>query len=270
MANTNNDPTNRQRKPSQTSSTKCLSQKRKLRAKDFDLISSSFHLTFKTKSGKFQTNVGGYVTLMVGMICLGTLTTTLVQYLQRRSPVVTTSIEAAPAKTEFNMYHENLWCVGSFAIGPVWLKTPARNRFSTIFWVIEDSFYNETTKKFEKKLVRRINSIPCHMLDDPAISKMVRETVDSPGFDLIVVCPDFKSSGEGSLEDFKVAQDLDTLTYRTISMKFYPCSLENPDDCAKPHEMYAMRSDFGKIDKLLKSSDYETLSSGSSTEGLLP
>ena len=107
--------------------TSCKTQLKDIRAKDLDLLASEFNLRFDSTTGNFQTSAGGYLTLMVGLIFLGALMTTTVQYFQRNSPVVTASIEAGPTKSEFNIYYEILWTVG-----PLFLQAGERDRYATI------------------------------------------------------------------------------------------------------------------------------------------
>ena len=229
-----------------------------LRPKDLDILAPEFSLRFNTVTGKFQTTIGGYLTLMVGLICFGALIAASVQYFHRNAPVVTTSLEAGSTKNEFNMYHEGLWLVSGYAIGNSYLQEGERERFITTVWVVEDSFFNTTTNHFEKKLVRIIESAPCQKVsDDPIVKEHYQQVVSIPGFENIVVCLDLKSSGEGALEDFKISQDTENLRYRTVSMKVYPCSLENPDECAKRHQMIPMRADYSNLEKLINSSNFE-------------
>ena len=242
-------------KATPTSCTGCL---KNLRAKDLDILASEFSLRFDSKSGTFQTSAGGYLTMMVGLIFLGALMTTTVQYFQRNSPVVTVSIEAGPTKSEFNVYYETLWTASGVPVGPRFLQAGERERYATIVWVIEDSFFNTKTDKFEKKLVRIIKSTPCEQVSEPLLRDYVKEIVALPGFERIIICPDFKASGgEAAIQDFKISQDREYQRYRGVSMKVYPCSLENPADCAGHQELLGMRSDYTKNDRVLKSSDFK-------------
>ena len=232
------------------------SRKSKGCIKDIDIMSSEFNFRFNSKSGKFQTATGGYMTLMLGIICLATLFTALIQYFQKKDPVVSVSREAGAAFNEFNLYENSLWTPGSFAIGPAWLKSDTIGRFTTIVWEIEDTEFNPSTKQLEKRLVRRMYSVPCPQIVDHLMRNHIRDTVSVPRFDELVYCPDLKTS-DGSMDDFKVSENLDKKKTRKIKMKFYPCSLEDRSKCAHPGEMFGMRVDFAKIDRLLKSPDFE-------------
>ena len=106
-----------------------------LKPKDLDILASEFNLTFDSKTGKFQTAIGGYLTLMVGVIFLGGFISTTVQYFRRDNPVVTASIEAGSPQNEFNMYHESLWAVAANPVGPVFLQAGIRERYVTNVWV---------------------------------------------------------------------------------------------------------------------------------------
>ena len=135
---------------------------------------------------------------------------------------------------------------------------------------VEDSYFNSTNQRYEKKLVRVIKSTPCQQLvHDPHIQKHVQAVVALPGFEKIVVCPDLKASGEGALEDFKISQDLDNNRFRTVCRKVYPCSLDNPADCASHQQLLGLRSDYSKLDRLLKSSDFKDPLAHNSHRGIV-
>ena len=220
------------------------------------MLASDFHFRFDSRSGKFQTAVGGYMTLMMMVICLAALSTAMMQYFQKKDPVVSNSREAGPIVNEFNMYENTLWTPGSFAIGPSWLTTDVISKMTTVVWVMEEKWLNKTTNKFQKRVVRSVPAIPCSQITDPLIRKYIDISVAVPKFEEIVLCPDLKDD-DGSKEDFMVSEDLENHAYRTMSMRYYPCSLPNPANCLKREQMLVMRIDMMRINKLLKSYDYE-------------
>ena len=224
--------------------------------KDIDILASDFSFRFNSKSGKFQTSIGGYLTLMMGIISLGTLTTALMQYFQERDPVVSVSSEAGATFNEFNLYHESLWTPASISSGLSFPRTDVVGRFITMVWLVEESRFNSSTQKIQKRLVRKINSIPCKEVTDPLMRKQINDSVSLPGFDEIILCPDLKVS-DGSIDDFKVMEDSEMQISRTISMKLYPCSLENPAECAQGCQLLGMGTNFAKISRLMKSDDFE-------------
>ena len=124
--------------------------------------------------------------------------------------------------------------------------------------MIEDSFFNTSAQKYEKSLVRIIKSTPCQQVSEPLLRDYVKEIVALPGFERIIICPDFKASGgEAAIQDFRISQDLESQKFRSVSMKVYPCSLEDPAECVGHQKLLGMRSDYTKNDRVLKSSEFK-------------
>ena len=95
-----------------------LTDKQPWGIRSLDILGKKFSLSFETSSGKFQTSLGGYLTLALTLISLGTFVLIFSQYFNKDSPVVTTSSEFDSKITQFNLYNEDLSSPMGISLGP--------------------------------------------------------------------------------------------------------------------------------------------------------
>ena len=77
--------------------------------RSLDIFGQTFSLSFFSTSGRFQTQLGGYVTIIMVVIGLALLVFFVAQYFQKDAPVVTTSSEFGSQTTEFDLSGETLY-----------------------------------------------------------------------------------------------------------------------------------------------------------------
>ena len=84
-----------------------------------DFLGSKFKIGYSTLTGKFQTKVGGYLTILMGVLSTGFFFVVMSQFFSKEAPVVMTSTESGPRESEYDLYSENLWFPIGARVGPV-------------------------------------------------------------------------------------------------------------------------------------------------------
>ena len=223
--------------------------------KGLDLLGNKFSLSFSTNSGKFQTNLGGYITLALTLISLGTFILIFSQYFNKESPVVTTSTEFGSDAAEFNLHDEDLYSPIGMSLGPtVYILGHEIPKYVTVVATIEQTRYNHSKLTLERDPTIFIDYIPCPLLKDPKIKKVLHEISPAEEFKWIVVCADLETNDP---KDFYVKNDLIQHLSRDIKVQLFPCSLEDRSQCAPAEDIDKLIIGNGKREKFIISSDYE-------------
>ena len=229
------------------------SQKESMSLKKIDCMGSNFSLKFPTLSGKFQTHLGGLITILVGIVSIGAFAVIMSQYFDKSQPIVTTSSEKGPAKLEFNLYREMMFTPIGLYLGPNYI-TSNWERYVTVKARVRKLFLNESSYKMEITPFLEFDYIPCSQSTDPVVKEFM-DLVDIKkiGLEKVYLCPDFRGKGD----EFKVVDDFETHEFRVIYLNIYPCSLPNPADCATEKEILAMGVDILPVTKLIETADFE-------------
>ena len=112
---------------------------------------------------------------------------------------------------------------------------------------------NSTDQAFQISRFREWDYVVCSSLNDSKVAKYVHDINSQEGFDELVLCPDFKGQGK----DFVVYDNNENYTYKWVSIRLYPCSLEDPTKCASAQEINHLASSYGYPYKLLEPSDFK-------------
>ena len=213
-----------------------------------------FDLYYPTLTGKHQTLLGGYITILLALVVLSSSALIFSQYFDKEAPVVTSTTEFNSNFTDFNLYEEELFPILSILIGNRAMPVSYAARFFTPKIQIEETYYNNQTKKFDYRLLHSFHYVPCSQIKDPKILNVLQKlnsaAIDAPDMGF---CPDFR----GSPEEFRAARNLNNSTYRYAMVRMYPCSLPDPSECASPLELAQAGIGYSTNDRLLKSSNYE-------------
>ena len=221
--------------------------------KGLDILGTKFSLSFKRSSGKFQTQLGGYITLAVSFISIASFIFIMSQYFNRDSPVVTTSTEFGSKITQFNLYEEKLYSPMNLAQGPTTIHPSQTTRYMTLVANIDQVAFSFATNRFEGGLQKQVPFIPCDSVTDPKVKEVLFDIVPLESFQQIMLCPNFT----GRAEDYYAKNNITREhIYRTISIKVYPCSLPDSSLCATPAEMVMLQIEFGRRRRLLVSSNF--------------
>ena len=217
-----------------------------------DLLGSNFNLGFSTKSGKFQTKLGGCIKIFVVLITFGTLVVVLSDYLAKDSPVVTTSTEFGSDTSTFNLYDENLYVPLGIVLGPYYLRQNIA-KYATIKLQVDSLTYNSQSKKYDTVVEKVFDFVPCSQIQDRNIQEYVKDITYLPGLSKILLCPDFK----GEAESFTVSENPVENTSRMATMKIYPCTLPDSSKCATKAELADMSIEYASFNQLLTPANFK-------------
>ena len=219
--------------------------------KSLDILGDKFTLGYSTLTGKFQTTLGGYITIIVTLVTVIATFGIMAQYFDRGSPVVTTSSEFGSKISKFNLYQENLYAHLAIGIGPKYL-TEGMHRYITPKMRLERVIYHVSNQSFGGAVIHEFDYIPCREVTDPHMQDYIKQIVSLPGFEDILLCPDFKDFAQ----EFEIDDDRVTYMSKIANIRIYPCSLPDKSQCASAQEMSMLRIDYTSIKKLLVSSNF--------------
>ena len=218
-----------------------------------DLLGDHFKIGYSTITSRFQSKLGGYLTILMGVLSTSMFFIVMSQFFTKNSPVVMTSAEFGSKIATFNIYRENLYLVFALAIGPLRLDGSQIGRYATIKAEVVDVVDNFTTRMLETTPYRDFDFEICKFTTDKHILDHVKEVSPVPEFVNFLICPDFRGLGD----DFVVYDNYENYTHKWVSIKVYPCSLEDKSRCAPVEEIARLRADYGYPLKILQPSEAE-------------
>ena len=195
----------------------------RLGIKSLDLLGDQFKIGFSTITGKFQSKFGGYLTIFMAVLSTSMFFIVMSQFFTKNSPVVMTSAEFGSKIATFNIYQENLYLVFALALGPLRLDGSQIERYATIKAEVVDVVDNFTSRRLESTPFRDFDFEICKHTTDQHILKHVKEVSPVPEFVNFLICPNFRGMGD----DFVVYDNYENFTHKWVSIKIYPCSLED-------------------------------------------
>ena len=222
---------------------------------NLDFLGDKFKIGYSTLTGKFQTKLGGYLTILMGLLSTGFFFVVMSQFFSKEAPVVMTSTESGSREVCFDLYESNLYLPISALLGPYGIPATQVSRYLTIKAFVDKLEFDSGigAEAFRVTPVNSFDFKPCSEIQDPHIKSHVDALVDLPGFGDLISCPDFR----GLQKDFKASISYITYSANAVTIKVYPCSLPDPSQCASPAEVNALSLDYGYPIKLLKPSDYK-------------
>ena len=223
--------------------------------KSMDMLGTKFNLAFNTPSGKFQTNLGGYVTLFMGVFSLFCFFVVMSQYFNRSSPEVNTSTEFFTKHTEFDMNKHNLLNPFSIFFGPS-LVLQGIDKYLTIKANVYDIDYSTPDEGFKPTLVHQIDFQLCSQVTEPTLRNYLEKYSILPGGGNVwnsTLCPALEQVPDA----MKVSADGETFKFRVMSIHFYPCSLDDPTQCIPPPMFKFASLSYSLLDKFYEASDFK-------------
>ena len=221
-----------------------------------DVLGSKFKIGYSTLTGKFQTKLGGYLTILMGVLSSGFFCIIMSQFFSKEAPVVMTSSESGSREVVYDLYESNLYLPIGAVVGLSTIPADQLKRYITIKAFVDRTAFNADSTSSETYSLTRVNSfdyMPCRDIKNPHIRDYLSSFVSQPGVADIVTCPDFR----GLQKDFKQTTSYITYTGNLIETNVYPCSLPDPSQCASEAEMRALHVEYAYPFKLLKPSDYK-------------
>ena len=221
-----------------------------------DFLGDKFKIGYSTLTGKFQTKLGGYLTILMGLLSTSMFFIVMSQYFSKEAPVVMTSTESGSRENSFSLYDGNLWLPFLLTLGPYGIPSNQASRYVTIKAFMEMINLKRTESKSHSFIVTPFMSFdykPCSEIDDPHMKAHLDSFVSLPEFAESTLCPDFK----GLHKEFVSATSYITYVSKWAAVKVYPCSLPDPSHCASATEINVLKTEYGYPSKLLKPSNYK-------------
>ena len=215
-----------------------------------DILGSKFNFSFNSVTGKFQTSLGGYITILMTIFSLGAFTLIASQLFDTNSPIVTTSNEFASKVVNYQLYDEEIIIPILLEAGGQFL-THQIDRYATIRLEVNTFAQNKETQQLELGIAAVYEYVPCTTIKDQHVLDVLYKMISSPDFVNFNLCPDFK----GTQKEYAVSQDLIETSFRKLTFSFLPCSLENQAQCASEEELRLASITFPRIDKYLDPSN---------------
>ena len=222
--------------------------------KNLDVLGTKFRIGFPTRTGKLQTTLGGYLTIVMGLLSTTMFVIVMSQFFYSNSPVVMTSSEFGSQINTYDLYKESLYPLISIQLGLGDIPASQMKRFVTVKAFIDSLTFDTSpgaASPFNFSVFRIFDYKICSEVDDPLIKKYVRELTDQEGFDQIITCPDFK----GQQADFKMHEDYVNTHFKRVSIRIYPCSLPDKTQCASIQEIDNLQTSYGYPFKVLEPSN---------------
>ena len=220
--------------------------------KNVDFLGSKFSLGFPSSTGTFQTNLGGSVTILMGIVSITTFVIIMSQYFDKSGPIVTTSSEFESKVMQFNIYRQKLFSPIGMYVGTKYVQS-GWDRYVTVKARVDKAFYNNATHEFVITPHLEFDFVPCDTINDEIVLGYIKEISPLEGFEKIFICPDFR----GMPDEYTLLDDMESWNYKWISVHVYPCSKENPDECAPEAEIKALTVDIAPVSKLIEPSNFE-------------
>ena len=226
-------------------------EKQSVGLKSLDFMGSKFSLTFPTPTGRFQTNLGGSITILMGIVSVSFFVVVMSQYFNREAPMVTTSSEFAPNKVEFDLYRQLMFPAMNIFNDKGAVKN-GWNRLITIKAVVTKEKYNETELTYKPISSAMFDYAPCKDLGDPQMSDYINRMRLKAGLSDSFLCPDLKNTPNL----LTVMDDINNPESVSVKVHVLPCSLP-ADQCAPSQEIRTLKINFMEVRKLLEPSDFE-------------
>ena len=224
--------------------------------KTLDVLGSKFKIGYPTTTGKLQTTLGGYLTILMGLLSTTMFIIVMSQFFNNDSPVVMTSSEFGSRVTVYDLYTENLYPIIVLYVGPKQIPANQISRYVTIKAFVDSIVFKadaQADASLDISSYRVFDYKTCGDLQDPLIGTYVKELSNQTDFGQLALCPDFK----GQQADFKVDENFETHKFKWVTIRMFPCSLPDQSQCASAQEIDLLRADYSYPFKLLEPSDGE-------------
>ena len=215
-----------------------------------DFLGQKFSLTYESMNGKFQTNFGGYLTILLGMSSILVSVVIFSQLFNTNAPVVTTSLEFGSEATKYNLYKEDLIMPLSLALQGRVITTNL-SKYVTLRMMVTFFRRNNSTGQLEGGVSNIFNYIPCSEINDGKLSEIAQKVSTGAAGPSVTFCPDLR----GQEDQFFVQYDITKFNFTSVKLMVYPCSLPDATQCAPQHEVNQLIFVSTTLEKFFVSSD---------------
>ena len=220
--------------------------------KNLDIMGERFKFGYSKTSKRFETNLGGCLTLLITILSVAVLVLILSQYFDTSSPVVTTSRELSTEAQSINLYGKELFSWISLGQGGVF-EPLKMNNYVTIQGQIVKKTFDPQTNSTKIDLSQKYNYIPCpEITEDRSVIDLTNKMIENADL-RVVLCPHFKEVNN----EVTLSYDPENLSSSYIIVKVYPCSLPNRNDCYPIERVFGTEVTFGEVSRLVSPSNYK-------------
>ena len=209
-------------------------------------------MNYSRTSSRFKTRIGGCITILITLLGLASLILISAQYFDTSSPVVTTSLELLRSAQSMNIYGKEL--ISGYSVGFNSVYEPLKmNTYMTIKGQLIERTFDPTTNSIKTEVSKEFGYIPCSYLKDGDPAKeLVRKLIAAADI-RIIICPNFEDAGN----DVTLSSDSENLSSSYLSIKIYPCSLPNKNECRPVTQIFGAEVTLAEILNRLSPSEYD-------------
>ena len=219
-----------------------------LHPKNVDMIGSEFNFKYGDRE-RFQTGVGGFLTLLVVIVTLGAFYSTVQSLIIDPKPEVSVSTKYSNRAPRYNLYNESITLGLAFVDPLVGVQFPQNApKYMTIKAYIENLNVDANTALPLRRRVTEVKYKPCSQVKDkkalePFLKhKQSKELAMTFGF-----CPEL----DGISERYFIESKFQDPPLYELFVYIYPCSLPNQADCATPEQVSRSRMYYTNVRKLV-------------------
>ena len=218
--------------------------------KNLDIMGEKFQFNYERQGGKYQTKVGGCVSIIVATLSLAFLMFISRQYFDTSSPVVTTTRELSSSQS-FNIVGKDLFSGIALAAFSDTLESQFSNYITMRFQLLQKSFdpRTNTTKTEPLKTIRYIS---CSQNKDQFVINLLKKMIEDVNLEQFL-CPVFKEVGN----NVTLSSDPQNFKSTYLSLKVYPCSLPDRSQCSPIQQGQSLRLIVPRVSKLVAPSNSE-------------
>ena len=207
-----------------------------LHPRNLDFLGSEFQLKY-TKNGRYQTKLGGLISVFVLLFMTVVTYTTLKDFMSTKAPAATISTVYSPDAPYFDLYNEEIFFHFAFRdkgrLEMVSRDTSTVERFITIKGFIQKDQIDKQTGLTKSEYTLSLNYKPCRLVQDrKAVDFFQWHKETAALIHQFGLCPEL----EGAQDEYFVNSKMTDPPSYQLRLFVFPCSLPNSDDCASLSE----------------------------------
>ena len=219
--------------------------------KNLDIMGEKFKFHYTKQVGRYQTRLGGFISILVIALSFAALVFVSSQYFDTTSPIVTTSRELSTETQSFNVYGKDLFSGTAIGFRNVFQTTMAN--LVTMKGEIFQKTINTQSNSTKIQKIKTFNFIPCPQItEDPSLINLVKKIVEGANLN-IFLRPHFKEVDN----NVTLSYDPQTLSSTYLTVRVYPCSLPNRNECYPIVTGYDLRMTTGENSNLIQPSNFK-------------
>ena len=202
--------------------------------KFLDVMGSKFQINYPTRSGTFQTNTGALLSILVGVLVSIAFYTFLRRFMDTSSPKVSSSLEYNPDNYQFNLYDQKIFKTFSIKVGDRLLHPSELKRYVTIKAYVDKFYWENETERFKSEVDQEYDYIPCDQIKDRRVAEFLDSYfIKQKGVLSRTMCPDL----QGRTDQYYAQGDHYKFKFSVVKVYIFPCSLQDPRQCASKSEL---------------------------------